>query len=901
MDGDISVIFKKGDRDDPTNYRPITLLNSDYKIFTCALARRMKQTIHQIVSPTQKGFVPRELIQDCTLLMHIVESYINDEPLERQGLFLFFDMEKAFDRVSYKYLNQALKATGYGPNFRKLVGLLYNENNTPKRRVYTNGYYSKPFPIQSGVAQGCPLSPLLFTLVAEALKRTIEANPNVKGIKIGDERHLISQFADDTALLLSGLKSYRPALEAVAKWGRATSMRENMKKREGVALGKLRNSGRLPTDTKWVKDGEWARYLGNPVGNEVDHTAFFKHKLEAVHQKSKNWLRLLRTTYPGRNLIVQSMYFGSVRYWLYTLQMTKEIKQKMQKEADILWWSKEPVLVNRQTTTRLRRFVNKKTAIGPRKLGGMNNMDWAIHAESFTGELVIRYLHPTDQAWKRILDHILFTDKNGEIEPDSRMMLFSNIPNGYKYKILNRIPKKNKYIKQCLLDFWKTGLKPARPPKDRIMGSESMWYNHSFQIIVDWHVKRFFQRVCNVHLVSDIMNLETNQVFTRGEWYALIENYITKHQQGIAPPPLTVISRVDEILAIIAQIPAEIQQLLRITENYKPSEGEYIAISDEQEMPVYGIYRSKPRPRIDVLWIDSVGYPHETNENIFIHTKMIHKLTRWRPKELYRMTEKGRIVGPQSVSFPANTEWKVGNEIYWLDDLSIKNRTKALQEVKMTPPGAMNKWRDRLTYNNIPEKKVWAMRFKYASPRDRITWTKLLHRNLYISWRGEQCICCGQQISDNHLTHLARCRVIIDEFWTGIKDLTNRLGIEYPATDISKILGVLGPKKVVSREGADILALSWRCLYAALTQASIESTVPKLEEARGRVLLMLHSRVNAYGLKWLLWFKKQKDQRNPRLVNKKYRKFKCYKCSDKGEYEINPEIVKILKEDNFLR
>ena len=64
---------------------------------------------------------------------------------------------------------------------------------------------------------------------------------------------------------------------------------------------------------------------------------------------------------------------------------------------------------------------------------------------------------------------------------------------------------------------------------------------------------------------------------------------------------------------------------------------------------------------------------------------------------------------------------------------------------------------------------------------------------------------------------------------------------------------------------------------------------------------MLHSRVNAYGLKWLLWFKKQKDQRNSRLVNKKYRKYRCYECTDKGEYTVNPEIVKILKEDLFIR
>lgn len=66
-------------------------------------------------------------------------------------------------------------------------------------------------------------------------------------------------------------------------------------------------------------------------------------------------------------------------------------------------------------------------------------------------------------------------------------------------------------------------------------------------------------------------------------------------------------------------------------------------------------------------------------------------------------------------------------------------------------------------------------------------------------------------------------------------------------------------------------------------------------------MFMLHSRINAYGLKWLLWYKKQKDQRNPRLVNKKYRKFQCYECNDKGEFTINPEIVKILKEDLFLR
>ena len=82
-------------------------------------------------------------------------------------------MEKAFDRVSYKFLNKALEATGFGPTFRKAIHQLYDVSHPPRRRIYTNGYYSDWFDIKSGVAQGCPLSPLLFLLVAESLKLTL--------------------------------------------------------------------------------------------------------------------------------------------------------------------------------------------------------------------------------------------------------------------------------------------------------------------------------------------------------------------------------------------------------------------------------------------------------------------------------------------------------------------------------------------------------------------------------------------------------------------------------------------------------------------------------------------------------------------------------------------------------
>ena len=58
LEGDITIIYKKKSRLDPRNYRPLTMLNSDYKIYTKILANRLKTVVHEFVSTMQKGFVP---------------------------------------------------------------------------------------------------------------------------------------------------------------------------------------------------------------------------------------------------------------------------------------------------------------------------------------------------------------------------------------------------------------------------------------------------------------------------------------------------------------------------------------------------------------------------------------------------------------------------------------------------------------------------------------------------------------------------------------------------------------------------------------------------------------------------------------------------------------------------
>ena len=175
--GNIILLHKKKDPYDIRNYRPITLLNTDYKILTKILVSRFKQVINQLINKTQTGFVPKRHITENTLLCRLIQSYLDET--DETGLMLFLDLEKAFDRVSHEYLYEAVQAAGVGADMLRWVDILYNPNSPMQRTTQINGHKSNYFPIKSGVAQGCPASPLFFLMITEALSRLINNDESI--------------------------------------------------------------------------------------------------------------------------------------------------------------------------------------------------------------------------------------------------------------------------------------------------------------------------------------------------------------------------------------------------------------------------------------------------------------------------------------------------------------------------------------------------------------------------------------------------------------------------------------------------------------------------------------------------------------------------------------------------
>jgi len=104
--GVITLLFKKGDGTKLQNWRPITLLNTDYKILTKALSNRLKQVLPYIIHTDQTACIPGRTINNNLRLIQDVITYANEtnKPLA----LITIDQLKAFNRVSHTFLFKTL-------------------------------------------------------------------------------------------------------------------------------------------------------------------------------------------------------------------------------------------------------------------------------------------------------------------------------------------------------------------------------------------------------------------------------------------------------------------------------------------------------------------------------------------------------------------------------------------------------------------------------------------------------------------------------------------------------------------------------------------------------------------------------------------------------------------------
>uniref|UniRef100_A0A3B3B8H2 Reverse transcriptase domain-containing protein n=1 Tax=Oryzias melastigma TaxID=30732 RepID=A0A3B3B8H2_ORYME len=227
----ISMIPKEGkDKMECSSYRPISILNQDYRLFTSILARRIEEILPDIISLDQTGFIKNRQTQDnIRRTLHVLHQIHKNQ---EKALMVGIDAEKAFDSVRWDFLYQVLEQFNFHKTLITTIRSLYTE---PTARIKVNGSLSDSIRLERGCRQGCPVSPLLFAIFLEPLSTWIKQHELITGIKIKGREQKVALFADDILIYLSKPDSSFPVLmSALADFGLLSGYKINVNKTQVI-------------------------------------------------------------------------------------------------------------------------------------------------------------------------------------------------------------------------------------------------------------------------------------------------------------------------------------------------------------------------------------------------------------------------------------------------------------------------------------------------------------------------------------------------------------------------------------------------------------------------------------------------------------------------------------------
>ena len=254
----VCEIFKKGDVSDCENYRPISLLCIGYKVFAALIMNRLRAAgCDEHIWPTQFAFKRGRGTADALLAARrMIELSVAAQ--NSPALLLALDWAKAFDCICPEALIDALARFGLPQQLANMIQKVYSER---RFFVFECGARSTTRRQSSGISQGCPLSPYLFSilmtvLVHDARSKLLEES----GIDLPTDTLSELLYADDTVLFGSKGHVVQKYMESIIACGAEYGLELNWKKVEMMRIGSHENI--FKPDGQLVMSKESIIYLG---------------------------------------------------------------------------------------------------------------------------------------------------------------------------------------------------------------------------------------------------------------------------------------------------------------------------------------------------------------------------------------------------------------------------------------------------------------------------------------------------------------------------------------------------------------------------------------------------------------------------------------------------------------
>ena len=338
----LRLLYKKEERKRLKNWRPISLLNTDYKIAATAVANRLRKVLPEIVHEDQTCGIPNRSIYENLFRLRDITQHAkkNNTNLILVGL----DQEKAFDRVDRTFLEKILEKMNFGPSFQRWIQVLYTG---AQGKIINNGWLSDPIEIERGLRQGCPLSPLLYVLVAETLGQAIRKEQEIHGVHYPGGKGItskITQYADDTTLTLKDEQSVKKCFDIIHRFEAGSGSKLNITKTEGTYVGE--RAGKLlgPVPITWRKNN--ITVLGAKIGQDMSQE--WDIKIKKMEKRLEIWSSR-NLTIKGRAVLIKTFALATIMYLANVFELSQKLTTRIQKDIFKFIWKGRTELISRVT------------------------------------------------------------------------------------------------------------------------------------------------------------------------------------------------------------------------------------------------------------------------------------------------------------------------------------------------------------------------------------------------------------------------------------------------------------------------------------------------------------------------------------------------------------------------
>lgn len=379
------------------DFRPISLINTTFKILTKILATRIASHMQYLISDCQTGFIKGRQASESILMVKEIAHSLQKE--NKKGLILKLDFEKAFDTVNWEFLMATMRRMNFAEEWIKWIKAILE---SARVSILVNGAPTREFSPGRGLRQGDPLSPLLYNLVGEVLSSMLKeaaCNGIFRGIQMKNTAQQLThlQFADDTIIFVEdSVESIEGVKKVLQCFQLISGLKINFEKSEILAHKTCRETQLKGAKVLGCQIGSWPmKYLGVPIGFSCKRKVFWEPLVKNFKRKLAQW-KAESLNQAGRLILVKAVMDNLPIYWLNLHKIPTSVCERLERiRRDFIWGH-----INAKDNTRRKLHLTKWGNIcKPKEQGGLGLVPIRVKNQALLGKWSYRWEKERHRKW----------------------------------------------------------------------------------------------------------------------------------------------------------------------------------------------------------------------------------------------------------------------------------------------------------------------------------------------------------------------------------------------------------------------------------------------------------------------------------------------------------------------